>query len=108
MKSALRFSGPALLTNSAATKYTVASGQAIVIRHIHVDNPAGGSNATLFISIGSDAAGARIFAGENVAPGVPLDHWCYYPLAAGEIIQAYSGTNNVLTCTISGDLITLG
>ncbi len=108
MRKALRFSGPALLTNSAATKYTVSSGEAIVVRHIHVSNPGGGSAATLFISIGSDAAGTRVFDAYSVAAGSVLDHFCYYPLIAADIIQAYSGTNNVLTCTISGDLITLG
>lgn len=108
MRSAIRLTGPALLTNSAATKYTVAAGQAIVVRHYHVSNPGGGSAATLFVSIGSDAAGTRIQDAYNVAAGSSLDFWCYYPMVAAEILQAYSGTNNVLTFTASGDLITLG
>ena len=108
MKKAIRLSGPALLTNSAATKYTVSSGEAVVLKHMHVSNPGGGSAATLFVSIGSDAAGTRIHDAYSVAAGGYLDLWCMYPMVAGEILQAYSGTNNVLTFTASGDLITLG
>jgi hypothetical protein len=107
-----RMHGPALVSNSAATKYTVPSNRRAVVRHIHVQNPSG-SPVTFTLSIGSDAAGSRIFdafsipaAASGVAASV-LDHYCYYVLEAGEVIQAFAGTNNVLTLTIDGDEIVL-
>lgn len=107
MRKGVRFAGPALVTNSAATKYTVSAGESIIVRHIHVSNTVAGA-VTFTLSIGSDAAGTRVFDAYNIPAGSVLDHWCYYPLAAAEIIQALAGTTNILTLTISGDLITLG
>jgi len=107
MRAATRFSGPAQVSNAAATKYTVASTALAVIRHIHVSNPSG-SAVTFTMSIGADAAGTRIFDAYNIAAGVVLDHFCYYAISPSEIVQAFAGTNNILTLTIDGDLITLG
>ena len=102
-----RFHGPALVTNTAATKYTVAAAEKIVLRHIHVQNPSASAIA-LTISIGADAAAARIFDTYTIPASSPFDHFCYYPVEAGEIIQAFAGTNNVLTLTVSGDRLVLG
>lgn len=113
MRAPTRFSGPALVTSSVVTKYTVPALSKAVIRHIHIQNPSG-SAVTITISIGADAAGTRIFdafsipaAGAGVAASV-FDHWCYYVVDAAEIVQAVAGTTNILTMTIDGDLITLG
>ena len=38
---AKRMAGPALVTNAAADKYTVATGRRGIIRHVHVQNPSG-------------------------------------------------------------------
>lgn len=97
-----RLAGPALVSNAAATKYTVPATLRAVVRHIHVSNPTGGA-VTFTMSIGADAAGTRIFDVYSLAAGAVLDHFGMYALAAGEIIQAFSGTNNVLTLTIDGD-----
>lgn len=102
-----RFAGPAQVSNAAATKYTVSASQMIVIRHIHVQNPSG-SAVTFTLSIGIDGATTRLFDAYSIAAGTVLDHFCYYPLVAAEIVQALAGTNNILTLTISGDLIILG
>jgi hypothetical protein len=108
-----RFSGPALVSNAAATKYTVPAVSKAIIRHIHVENPSA-SPVTFTLSIGADAAGTRIFDAFSIpaaAAGVTasvLDHFCYYVADIAEIIQAFAGTNNILTLTIDGDLITLG
>ena len=104
---ATRFHGPALVTNAAATKYTVASSQIAIIRHIHVQNPSA-SAVTFTMSIGTDAAGTRIFDVYSIGAGQVLDHFCYYILVAAEIIQAFAGTTNILTLTIDGDLSVLG
>lgn len=110
---ATRFYGPAQVSNAAATKYTVSASEKIVLRHIHVQNPSGAA-VTFTMSIGADAAGTRIldaFSIPAAAAGVTasvVDFFCYYVLDAGEIIQAFAGTNNILTLTLSGDRIVLG
>lgn len=108
-----RLAGPALVSNAAATKYTVPASTKTIVRHIHVQNPSG-SPVTFTMSIGSDAAGTRIYdafsvpaAAAGVAASV-LDIWCYYVLEAAEVIQAFAGTTNVLTLTIDGEEFTLG
>jgi len=112
-KTATLFYGPAQLSNAAATKYTVPAGNIAVIRHIHVENPSG-SPVTFTMSIGADAAGTRIYDAYSIpgaAAGVTnsvMDFFCYYPVAAGTVIQAFGGTNNILTLTFGGDLLSAG
>jgi hypothetical protein len=99
--TAKRLFGPALLTNSAATKYTVPASTTAILRHIRISNTSG-TAATVVISIGADAAGTRIFSSENV-PANQSIYWSgFLVMAAAEVLQAYSGTNNVLTLTVSG------
>lgn len=90
-----RASGPALVSNAAATKYTVPTGRRAVIRHLHVNNPTG-SAATFTWSIGADAAGTRELDAFSILAGTSLDDFGPYTMEAGEILQAFSGTNNVL------------
>lgn len=101
-KTAKRLAGPAQVSNAAATKYTVPALTTAIIRHIHVSNTSAGG-VTFTMSIGADAAGTRIFDAYSIAAGAVLDHWCYYVLATGEILQAFAGTNNILTLTIDGE-----
>ena len=107
MRKATRLAGPAQVSNSAATKYTVPTSLMAVVRHIHVYNESA-SAVTFTLSIGTDAAATRLFDAYSVAADSAFDHFCYYPMAAAEIIQAFSGTNNVLTLTISGDVMYAG
>jgi hypothetical protein len=102
-----RLAGPLLLTDAAATQYTCPAATKTVIRHIHVENPTGAA-VTLTISIGADAAATRLFDAYSIAAGAVLDHFCYYVLEAAEIVEAFAGTNNVMTITIDGDEIVLG
>lgn len=104
---AKRLSGPAQVSNAAATKYTVPALTKTIIRHIHVHNPSAGI-VTFTLSIGADAAATRLFDAYSIAAGAVLDHFCYYVVEAAEIVQGLSGTNNVLTLTIDGDEIVLG
>jgi hypothetical protein len=97
-----RFHGPAQVSNAAATKYTVPAGLRGILRHIHVFNPSGGA-VTFTMSIGADAAGVRLYDAISIAAGAELDRWVLYVLAAAEIIQALSGTNNVLVLTLDGE-----
>lgn len=97
-----RLAGPALLTNSAATKYTAPAGGAL-IRSIHVSNPTA-SAVDFTFSIGTDAAGTRIYDGYAIPADTPKTFWCYYALTNGEIVEAFAGTNNVATLTLGGDV----
>lgn len=104
---AKRLAGPAQVSNAAATKYTVPALTKTIIRHIHVQNPSGAA-VTFTMSIGADAAATRIFDAYSIAAGSVLDHFCYYILDAAEILQAFAGTNLILTLTIDGDESVLG
>lgn len=108
-----RLAGPAQVSNAAATKYTCPATTKTIIRHIHVQNPSG-SACTFTMSIGADAAATRIidaFSIPAAAAGVSasiVDWWGYWVVDAGEVVQAFAGTNNILTLTLNGDEITLG
>lgn len=104
---ATRLAGPALVTNAAATKYTVPALTKAIVRHVHIQNPSGAA-VTFTMSIGADAAATRLFDAYSIAAGAVLDHFCYYVLSPAEIVQALAGTNNILTLTIDGDEIVLG
>lgn len=95
-----RLAGPALVTNAAATKYTAPAAGAIV-RHVRISNPSG-SAATFTFSVGADAAGTRLYDAYSIPAGAVIDWYPILPLTNGEIIQALSGTNNVLNLTING------
>lgn len=108
-----RLAGPAQVSNAAATKYTVPASTKTIIRELHVQNPSG-SPVTFTVSIGADAAGTRLYDSYSIpaaAAGVTgnvLPLFVYWILEAGEILQAFAGTNNILTLTIFGDEYTLG
>jgi len=94
-----RAHGPAQVSNAAATKYTVAANRRGVVRHLHVQNPSGGA-VTFTWSIGADAAGTRILDAKSLPANTEIDDFGPYTLEAAEILQALSGTNNVLVLTI--------
>lgn len=112
-RTAKRLYGPAQVSNAAATKYTVPALTKTIIRQIHVQNPSA-SPVTFTISIGADAAGLRLYDAWSIpaaAAGVTgnvVDFFGYWIVDAAEIVQAFAGTNNILTLTIFGDEITLG
>ncbi len=102
-----RLYGPAQLTGSTATKYTVPSLTKTRIRHIHVSNPSGAA-VNLTISIGADAAGTRIFDAFPIAANDVLDDFGVYVMDAAEILAAFASTASTLVITIDGEEITLG
>ena len=102
-----RLYGPAALTNSASTVYTVPSVTKVVLRHIHVENSLGGAIA-FTLSIGADAAGTRLFDGVIIPAVSAVDLWGYYVLVAAEIVQAFAGAGSALVLTLNGDTIVLG
>lgn len=97
-----RLAGPTLLTATAVTVYTVPAATTGVVRAIHVTNETG-APATFTLSVGVDGAGKRMFYQVPVANAdMGLDWTGNLVLAAGEVLQAYSGTASALTLIVSG------
>lgn len=105
-KTAKRLYGPTALTAAAATKYTVPALTKTVIRHVHVTNTSAGA-VTFTMSIGTDAAGTRLFDAYSIAAGAVLDWFGYAVIDAAEVIQAL-GSSTVPVLTVWGDELTLG
>lgn len=104
---ATRLTGPAQLSNAAATKFTVAASEKVIIRKIHVENPSAAA-VNFTCSIGADAAGTRLFDAFPIAPGQVLDVPGPFTMDAAEIFQAFGSTNNILVLTVDGDRSVLG
>jgi hypothetical protein len=102
-----RLHGPAQLSGTTATKYTVPAVTKTIVRHIHIQNPSG-SPVTLTMSVGADAAGVRLFDAYSIPANSTYDWWTYVVLEAAEIIAAHAGTASVLVIVIDGDEKTLG
>lgn len=101
-----RLYGPAQLTNSTATKYTVPAATKTVVRHIHFSNPTS-SARTVTLSVGADAAATRLLDAYSIPAGGTYDWWCYLVLEATEIIAANADANTSVDITINGDERTL-
>jgi hypothetical protein len=99
--TAKRLSGPALLTGAAATVYTVPALTTTILRSVHVTNETG-STATFTMSIGTDAAGKRLWTALDIETKTSFDWSGFIVLAAGEVLQAFSATVGALTLTTSG------
>jgi hypothetical protein len=97
-----RLAGPAQVSNAAATKYTVPASTIAVVRSVHISNPSG-SAVTFTLSIGADAAATRLYDAFSIAANTSQELFVYWVLTATEIIQAFAGTNNILTLTIDGE-----
>lgn len=99
--TAKRLRGPALVTNAAVTIYTTPANTTCIVKSILVNNTTGVA-ATLTMSIGADAAATEIMTAVSFAPNsltvIPL----WLVLAAAEIVQVLSGTNNALNVTLNG------
>lgn len=99
--------GPALLSNAAATKYTVPTSTKAIVRWLHLSNNDQAVAQTFYLSLGADAAGTRLWDAYAIAAGAVYDWYPLLEMDAAEIIQAYAGTTNKLNLTIVVDEITL-
>ena len=71
------------------------------LREVLVCNETG-SDATFTMSIGADGAGKRLFKAVPIKANRTVLWSCQTIIAAGEKIQAYSGTASALTLSVSG------
>ena len=99
--------GPALLTNSAATKVTVPSNEKLNITRLHVSNPTV-STVDFTMSVGADAAGTRMFDAYPIPPDTVLSFPMDLTLEEAEIIQAFASTTSVLVMELEGARLVLG
>jgi len=74
-----------------------------VLRNIIVSNPAGGSQRTFTISIGTDAAGKRLYDAITIEAGEIKNIHVYIPLADADIVQAFASVNSAVVLTLAGD-----
>lgn len=100
--TAKRLAGPILLTNAAVTQYTVPASTTTTVRGIHIANTSTTAAVTAFLSIGADAAGTRFLSGLSIPAASTYDWSGFLVLATAQLIQAFAGTTNLLTLTISG------
>lgn len=96
-----RFYGPALLTGSAATLYTVPTGKIARVLHTHASNPSA-SEVDLNLSIGTDAAATRVYDDFPISADSVESNYDPYDLAAGDTIQGWAGTAGTVVLTITG------
>lgn len=101
-----RFYGPALLPTSAATLFTAGAGYQSVIQLLHVMNQSA-SPATMTLSIGSDAAGTRIYDTYSFRGKEMRAEKVYYVLTAGENLQGFSGTASAILLVVSGKTVSV-
>ncbi len=100
-----RLAGPAQLGAAAATLYTCPSGKGATIRQILLTNPSGGTDRTVTLSVGTDAAGTRSIAAARTitANGVAVQIYGPIELAASEIIQGSASAATEVVYEIHGE-----
>lgn len=102
--STVRLYGPAVPGITAATIYTVPTGDSARMTSIHAVNTTG-TAATLTMSIGTDATTNRILSAKSIAANDYLHLETDFVLASTEIIQASQGTASAIVLTLSGGII---
>lgn len=100
-----RLYGPAQLTASAATLYTVPAVTTTILRYIRVVNTTA-TDRTFTLSIGANAAATQLFAAVNVPANGYHESALMIPLQAAEIIQGLASAATALTIILAGIEVT--
>lgn len=103
--TAKRLYGPAQLTASAATLYTVPASTITIVRYILLVNTTG-TDRTVTMSIGTDAAATRFIAGRTVPANGTVEWAGSIPMTATEVIQGLASAATAINVIISGVEIT--
>jgi hypothetical protein len=105
--TASRVYGPAALTGSNATLYTVPSVTTAIIRNIHISNTSA-ADATVSLAInGTSATAANCFLKGFTIPAFGEYDWNgFMVLATTDTLQGLSGTASVLAIIVSAVLVT--
>lgn len=102
--TAARLYGPAAQATSATTRYTVPASTTAIVRHMIATNTAS-TPATITLSVGTDAAGTRIWDALPIPAKGTVEFIGFLVLAAAEIIQVTASATTV-TLTINGITVT--
>ena len=100
-----RFSGPALLTTSVATQFTVGSGKKNVLKQIILNNTSVSPvSVTVHVvpSAGTAGASNAIVSSLVIGPTSQIIWSADIPMNAGETLQAVASTASVMTMTTTG------
>lgn len=103
-----RLFGPAQLTASTATKYTVPASTRAVIRQIYIHNPQGGAQRTYTFGIGADAAGTRLRDAKTIEVGETHVIYGPFTMETTEIFVAHASAASALVMVVDGEEQTIG
>lgn len=96
-----RVYGPTQLPTAATTLYTVPTSTVTVLRYVRFVNTTG-TDRTVTMSIGADAAGTRLFSALTVPANSAYDWSGNVPLTPGETLVGYANAAAAVTCVVSG------
>ena len=97
---------PTALGINSAALYTaptyIPAAQRTVIRHVHIQNPAG-SVVNFSMGLNGTVAGSQVFGSYSVSASAVFDHYCQYPLSSGQTLQMWASGASVLVATVAGE-----
>lgn len=100
-----RFSGPAYLTTTVSTQFTVPVSTQRVVKQILFNNTSGTAQSVTVhvVTGGGGAASANaIITSLQIGPNSNIIWAADVPMSAGETLQALATANSAITMTTSG------
>src|SRR5664280_1745442 len=95
-----RMAGPAFLTGSAATLYTVPASTSAILRYLRLTNTSEAA-VDVTLSVGADSAATRFLA-VTVPANSAVDWTGMIPLATTELVQGKAGTASAVSVILAG------
>jgi hypothetical protein len=99
---AKRLTGPALITNSGTTVYTVPASTTTTVRNIHACYTGSSTSVTFTLGINGVTTALSLYYQFALPERGTLDWSGFLVLNAGDTVQALASTTNVVSLTISG------
>jgi hypothetical protein len=96
-----RIVGPAAISGTWSTFYTVPASTKTVVRNIHVTNTTSGA-IQFSLAINGTAAANQLYSAFVIPGAGTLDWSGFLVLAAADTLRAASNLNTALTITVSG------
>lgn len=101
----VRLAGPAQLTTSATSVYTVGSGKSAVVKQIVFSNTTGSSTVVSahVVPVGGSASAANgVVYNLSIGPNSQIIWSADIPMATGEQVYLTAGTGTAVTYIVSG------
>lgn len=99
MAAEIRFYGPAFLTTTPSTLFTVSDRAVIQIIHIMNESV---SSADITLSIGTDSVSTRLYDGYPIPSKQMRAIPTYHVMDPGESMQGSSSANSAIVLVVSG------